>query len=179
MAQGAGAVSPPHVPVGDDVLSAGKPWTQTLARTLRDNTEHVHRLVHDTAAGHDHDGVNSKLVAAGASFRFPLDVVTILSGSSAAAWTAHSLAAATGSDTARVALLGCRVSAGGVDDAWLRLRKTGTSPGDPLELHVSGTQILERLVVLPLDGSERLDYSFTWGGSGGPSWHIRLEGWIV
>ena len=192
MSNGSGTITPPYTALPDSTLTAGKPWTQTLARTLRDNVEHVHALMHDTVHGHDHDGANSAFLSAAASFALPLNTSEKASGSGGAgtgAWTTISIASDTGSQTAKIAILRlCATSLyAGSDPATCRIeiRATGTTPTSPrrAESGASGAadDRVERTVFVPLDGSEQFDYRVvrTAEGSAMNYWEIHLEGWIV
>lgn len=183
MADGAGAISPPYTDITDSTLSAGKPWTQTLARTLRDDVDHVHALIHDPVSGHSHDGVNSPLISAAASIILPDSVSLKASGSSSVSWTSVSIAADTGANTAKIAVLCARMSGATAGLGQINLRKTGTSPASPRQLvmpigGLSGQlRCVERTIFVPLDGSEQFDYQAVFPG--GDSWDLYLEGWII
>lgn len=183
MSDGAGAISPPFTGISDGTLSAGKPWTQTLARTMRDDIDHVHQLVHDTVSGHDHDGVNSALISAAASMILPDAPVLKAGGGTGAAWTPLSIAADSGAAQAKIALLRVRLDTTAAGAAYVELRKTGTAPATArrVDLIAGGLagqlRAAERTVLVPLDGSESFDYQAVFPGSG--SWDIHLEGWIV
>ena len=183
MADGAGAITPPYTDITDGTLSAGKPWTQTLARTLRDDVNHVHELIHDTVNGHSHDGVNSPLISAAASILLPDSVTLKGSGSASVGWTSVSIAADTGVNTAKIAILHARLASTVPGLGQVDLRKTGTTPANPRKVvmpsgGLSGQlRSAERTFWVPLDGSEQFDYQILLPSGG--VWELYLEGWII
>jgi len=180
MSSGKGTITPVYTSISDATLTAGKPWTQTLARTLRDNVDHVHSLVHDTVNGHDHDGVNSPLISAAGSFRFPLDMVPKANGSGAKSWTTISIASDTGSDTAKVAVLRIRMNPYTGTVHRMDVRVPGTSPTSPKGLllnSISGAHVVVRTLLMNLDASEQFEYQVITNGT--LDWWIDLESWIL
>ena len=161
----------PFTVIPDTKIDADSPVTEELMTFIRDNIEHLEEWLgknYTAAVDHDHDGVNSKLTSVGSSIFWLNAPVTKFSGNPGTVYTTISIAADTGANTAKTAILGISISAANVPANLnaLNLRQTGTT-GPHAVVEMSGSTdflITKQQILCPVDAAETFQYQD--GGAG-------------
>jgi len=177
------APAKPFTIIADSRIDADSPVTEELMTFIRDNIEHLEEWLgknYVAAVDHDHDGVNSKLTSVASSI-FWLNVpVTKFSGNPSTTYTTISVAADTGANTAKTAIIGISLSGTGVaaNPAALNLRQTGTTgPQAVVEIPNAAIGTMKTTVLCPLDASETFQYAKVSNGLAAAT--IVIVGYII